>query len=136
MELTKEYFDKSLENLTKHVDKRFEAVNEKFETIDERFDAVDERFNTVNEKFDGVNVRLNAVDEKFESIDGRLEGLNQKINTQTVELKQYVHEAFEVQQTWMESRFNELIENSNLQKKVNQIENVVRKLATKVGMHY
>lgn len=34
MELTKEYFDQGLQNLTKHFDARFEAVDKKFDQQD------------------------------------------------------------------------------------------------------
>lgn len=104
MELTKEYFDKGLENLTKHFNGRFDEMVTKKELESQ------------------LVLTKNEIENQFKS--------------QTVELKQYVHEAFEVQQTWMESRFDELLENSYLQKRVDHIESVVRKIVTKVGLDY
>ncbi len=86
MELTKEHFDKGLENLTKHVDEKFAGVDEKFKKVDQKFAE------------------------------------------QTSELKNYVHDSFEVQQVWMDERFKELITVYDVRERVSVLEKEVLQL--------
>ena len=50
------------------------------------------------------------------------------LKAQTVELKQYVAEAFETQQTWIEGRFDELIVKYDVRERVDKLEKDVAKL--------
>ena len=50
------------------------------------------------------------------------------LQTQTVELKDYTHQAFEAQQTWMEHRFDELIVKYDVRERLSVLEKEVTQL--------
>ena len=54
--------------------------------------------------------------------------LKTQLDAQTSELKSYVHEAFEVQQTFMDKRFDELIVKYDVRERVNLLQKDVAQL--------
>ncbi|MDP4164655.1 MAG: hypothetical protein Q8898_16290, partial [Bacillota bacterium] len=75
------------------VDKRFDTVDERFESVDKRFDAVDgrleamdKRFNFVDERLEAMDKRFESVDGRFDSVEGRLERMEQSQNSDVISL--------------------------------------------------
>ena len=69
-----------LRGIRQDMDKRFEALETKFEA---RFDAVDQkflaaeqlakaRFDAIDQKFDAIDQKFDAIDQQFTEINGRL----------------------------------------------------------------
>jgi uncharacterized protein (DUF3084 family) len=63
------------------MDRRFDAVDQRFETMDRRFDAVDQRFETMDRRFDAVDQRFEAMDRRFDAVDQRVETMEGGLNT-------------------------------------------------------
>ncbi len=51
-----------------------------------------------------------------------------KLKAQTIELKEYTHQAFETQQEYLDERFNELIEKYDVRERVEKLEKDVAQL--------
>ncbi|NCC27402.1 MAG: hypothetical protein EOM22_04405 [Gammaproteobacteria bacterium] len=70
------------------MDKRFDAVEKRFEQIqlnmDKRFEAVDKRFEqmqlNMDQRFDAVDKRFEATDKRFEAMDKRFEELTRRLD--------------------------------------------------------
>jgi exonuclease VII large subunit len=70
-----------LDDLQVQMDKRFEAVDQRFESIDKRLDdlqtQMDKRFEAVDQRFEAMqqmmDKRFEVVDQRFESMDKRLD---------------------------------------------------------------
>jgi hypothetical protein len=73
--MRKTWTDTRLDDFVVHVDRRFDAVDHRFELIDRRFDSVDERFEAIDRRFDSVDHRFEAIDLRFGEVDRRLGGL-------------------------------------------------------------
>ncbi|PTY81592.1 hypothetical protein B5V88_03325 [Heyndrickxia sporothermodurans] len=58
-------------------------TNTKLDRIDKRFDAVDQKFIEVDKRFDAVDQKFIEVDKRFDAVDSRLENLE----TGQIELK-------------------------------------------------
>lgn len=54
MQLSQEYFDQALKDLSLGLEKRFHS-------IDQRFDVVDEELRAMRERFDRIDVELSAI---------------------------------------------------------------------------
>ncbi len=54
--------------------------------------------------------------------------LDQKIDQQTAELKQYVHESFETQQTFIEEQLKDFADMEDIKKHVHKLEIEIEKL--------
>ncbi len=91
-----------------HLEKR---LSQEFSSLDKRWigkiDNLEERFEErLVDQIDSLETRLSQkLDEK----------LDEKLGKQTLELKQYVHEAFEVQQEYIDERFKELLKGIRFQ---------------------
>lgn len=57
------------------------------------------------------------------------------LKAQTIELKHYVHEAFETQQVWMDERFSELIVKYDVRERVGKLEKDVAQLKLNTQAH-
>lgn len=100
MELTKEYFDKALENLMGGM-----ATQESVDRLEAKMATKDD---------------LAKLEAKMASkVD---------LIAQTKELKQYTTDAFEVQQHWMDERFKELIVKYDVRERVEKLEKDVLQL--------
>ncbi|MHA1732593.1 MAG: hypothetical protein ACTSU5_11670 [Promethearchaeota archaeon] len=70
-----------IKELIAEMDKRFEAVDRRFEALqkemDRRFEAVDRRFEALQKEMDR---RFEAVDRRFEAIELQLHALTEKVN--------------------------------------------------------
>ncbi len=107
MELTKEYLDQKL-------DKQFDQFKEYFDTsLDKKLD----------EKLD-------------EKLDQKLANFATKddLKAQSKELKDYIHQAFEAQQVYIDVRFQELFKKMMITERLNQHEYWIDKIAGKVGV--
>jgi len=49
---------KRLATLRDMIEKRFDAVDQRFSTIDQRFDAVDQRFSTIDQRLDRLETKF------------------------------------------------------------------------------
>ena len=54
--------------------------------------------------------------------------LQQALNNQTADLKAYIHQGMEIQQEWMDERFNELIPTYDVRERVVRLEKDVHKV--------
>ena len=87
-----------LKTILEQMDKRFEAVDKRFETLqhemDRRFEAVDKRFEILHQE----------MDRRFEAVDKRFEILHQEMNRRF----EAVDKRFEILQHEMNGRFEQL----------------------------
>ncbi|MEW6618303.1 MAG: hypothetical protein AB1422_02955 [bacterium] len=63
------------------IDARFEAIDARFAAIDARFEAVDARFEIIERKLATIDARLAAIDERFATIDARLAAIDERFAT-------------------------------------------------------
>jgi len=70
-----------IKTILEQMDKRFEAVDKRFEVLqkkmDRRFEAIDKRFELLQNE---MNIRFDAVDKRFEASDKRFEALTRRID--------------------------------------------------------
>ena len=50
------------------IEKRFDAVDKRFESVEKRFDAIDKRFERVEKRFDKVDERISIHDRQFKVV--------------------------------------------------------------------
>jgi len=55
-------------SILREMDKRFEAIDRRFETIDKRFEAIDRRFETIDKRFE-------AIDRRFDQLNNLIIGI-------------------------------------------------------------
>jgi hypothetical protein len=69
--------EKRFEQMQLNMDKRFEAVDKRFEQIqlnmDQRFDAVEKRFEATDKRFEAMDRRFEAMDKRFQELTRRLD---------------------------------------------------------------
>ena len=69
--------DKRFEQMQLNMDKRFEAVDKRFEAVDKRFEQMqlnmDQRFDAVERRFEATDKRFEAMDKRFEELTRRLD---------------------------------------------------------------
>ena len=65
---------KKLEEILQQILKRFDGMDDKFDSIDKRFDIIDQKFDTIDQRFE-------AIDQKFDSIDNRLFSMDQRFDS-------------------------------------------------------
>ena len=58
-----------LTDIRQEIEKRFEAVDERFEKIDQRFETIDARFDEIDQRFEAVDARFDEIDQRFDEID-------------------------------------------------------------------
>lgn len=105
MELTKEYFDKALENLMGTI-----ATQENVARLENKMGT------------DTALIRLEMATKA-------------DLAAQTKELKQYTTDAFEIQQDWMDERFKEAIVKFDVRDRVEKLEKQFRDFNLKKPMH-
>jgi len=64
-------------------DKRFDAIETRFDGIEMRLDAHDKRFDAIDIRFDGIEMRLDAHDKRFDRLDARLDGIDARVGALT-----------------------------------------------------
>ncbi|EGV16927.1 hypothetical protein [Thiocapsa marina] len=77
-----------IQTILVQMDKRFDAVEKRFEqmqlNMDKRFEAVDKRFEqmqlNMDQRFDAVDKRFESMDKRFESMDKRFEELSRRLD--------------------------------------------------------
>ncbi|WP_296701348.1 hypothetical protein [Thiocapsa sp. UBA6158] len=77
-----------IQTILVQMDKRFDAVEKRFEqmqlNMDKRFEAVDKRFEqmqlNMDQHFDAVEKRFEATDKRFEAMDKRFEELTRRLD--------------------------------------------------------
>jgi chaperonin cofactor prefoldin len=69
-EAMQEQMDKRFHAMQEHMDKRFEAMDKRFESMDKRFEAMQEH----------TDKRFESMDKRFESMDKRFEELTRRID--------------------------------------------------------
>jgi activator of HSP90 ATPase len=111
MELTKEYFDKAMENLMANM-----ATQESVVQLENRMAT----------KGDIASIRAEMVTK---------DELKIQLDQQTRELKQYTTDAFEIQQEWMDERFKELIVVYDVRDRVEKLEREFRDFKLKRPQH-
>lgn len=70
---SEERTNQRFEEMQAQMDRRFEAVDKRFESIDNRFEAIDKRLDTMDARFDAMDNRLDAMDMRFDAMDNRLD---------------------------------------------------------------
>jgi hypothetical protein len=129
MELTKEYFDKTLDQKLKNVSTK-QDLDEKLahyptkEDLDQKFD---EKLKNVVTK-DYLDTRLDAKLKDYPTKNELDEKLELALNSQTQQLKAYIHEGFEINQGYIDERFVELMEYYDVRERVHAIELDIEKL--------
>jgi len=58
----------TLQQMAMHAERRFEAVDRRFDTVDAQFEAVDRRFDMVDERFEAVGRRFDTVDHRIDTL--------------------------------------------------------------------
>ncbi|MEJ2539002.1 MAG: hypothetical protein P8188_03285, partial [Gemmatimonadota bacterium] len=56
-----------------------EEIDRRFEAMDSRFEGMDRRFEAMDGKVEGIDRRFEAMDGKFEGMEGRLSGRLTKV---------------------------------------------------------
>ncbi|HSO81401.1 hypothetical protein, partial [Thiocapsa sp.] len=77
-----------IQTILVQMDKRFDAVEKRFEqmqlNMDKRFEDVDKRFEQIqlnmDQRFDAVEKRFEATDKRFEAMDKRFEELTRRLD--------------------------------------------------------
>jgi uncharacterized coiled-coil protein SlyX len=67
----------ALVHLEERMDRRFHAVDLRFESIERQFDEFEER---LDRRFNAVDLRFEGVDRRFEGVERRLESLEDKMS--------------------------------------------------------
>ncbi len=62
-EMRETWTDGRMDDFAKHVNQRFDAVDDRFEAVNRRFDSIDRRFEAVNRRFDGLDARFDALQQ-------------------------------------------------------------------------
>ena len=57
-----------LKMLLEFMEKRFEAVDKRFEDVNKRFEAIDKRFEDVNKRFEAIDKRFEDMNKRFEDL--------------------------------------------------------------------
>jgi septation ring formation regulator EzrA len=79
---------RDLAELREVVDRRFDAIDDRFEAVDRRFDAVDDRFEAVDRRFEAVDDHFEAVHQELRALrhdatlhaqSGELRALEQRV---------------------------------------------------------
>ncbi|WP_300558267.1 hypothetical protein [Companilactobacillus sp.] len=88
--VTKDEFKAAEDNLDKRFDaidmkfeevnKRFDQVDQKFKSIDERFDKIDFKFQKIVARFDHLDAEISLIKEKFKFTDDRFDLLGQRVD--------------------------------------------------------
>ena len=126
------------------------------EYFEEKFGYFDKQFNIIGDRLSSVEGKVSSVEDKVSSVGNRVgsvekglgslvtkNGFDKKIATlatkydldvQTRELKQYVHEAFEIQQELTDIRFEELIDKMHIVDRINTHGYWIDKIAKKTGV--
>ena len=60
------------------LDKRFDAVHQRFDRIDDWFDRFDKRFDGIDKRFDRVNEPGNSFDARFDRLEATLDARFEK----------------------------------------------------------
>jgi DNA anti-recombination protein RmuC len=69
-----------MDELSTHLDKRFQEIDKRFEQVDKRFQQIDERFEQVDKRFEQMDERFEQMDERFEQMDERFQRMEDKID--------------------------------------------------------
>jgi hypothetical protein len=72
-----------LKMLLEFMEKRFEAVDKRFEDMSKRFEAIDKRFEDMSKRFEAIDKRFEDVNKRFEAIDKRFEDMNKRFEDLT-----------------------------------------------------
>lgn len=118
MEITKEY-------LAEQFNEQFKLTQEYF---DKQFKVIEVRVGAV-EKGMGSMLTKNGFDKKLSTLATKYD-----LDVQTRELKQYVHESFEVQQTYIDERTLEINDSMQIDNRLKQHEYWIDKIAKKTGV--
>ncbi|MHA1149949.1 MAG: hypothetical protein ACTSR8_17060 [Promethearchaeota archaeon] len=88
--------DKRFEAIQAQMDKRFEAMDKRFEAMDKRFEAIqaqmDKRFKAMDKRFEAMDKRFEAIqaqmDKRFKAMDKRFEAMDKKMDYRHEEVMQ------------------------------------------------
>lgn len=58
------------EEMQAQMDRRFEAVDNRFEAIDKRLDTMDARFDAMDNRLDAMDMRFDAMDNRLDEMKG------------------------------------------------------------------
>ena len=110
------------------VEQRFSAVDQRFNAVEQRFDAVDQRFNAVEQRFDAVDQRFNAVDQRFKAVDQRFDDLDQHMEQGFAHAKEareqdfaHLSQRFDTQDRRIEDLANDVSELRKLTVSINEL---------------
>lgn len=79
MQLSQEYFDQALKDLSFGLEKRFHGIDQRFDAIDQRFEGVDGHLRGIYQRFDAVDEELKAMRERFDRIDVELSAIKSMV---------------------------------------------------------
>lgn len=66
--------------LERRLGARLDAMDRRLDAMDQRFDAVDGRLDAMDRRFDAVDGRLDAIDRRFDAVDGRLDAMDRRFD--------------------------------------------------------
>ena len=109
MELTQQHFDKVMS-----------GVLDKVTSIDDRLAFVEGKITGMATKEGLAKLELRTANLEAKIVTK--EDLKAALDAQTLELQDYVHQSFEVQQEYMDERFGELVEKYDVRERVSVLE--------------
>lgn len=71
------------------VDRRFDAIDDRFKVVFQRFGAVDDRFKATFQRFDAIDDRSGAVNDRFTAVQDTLAGLATKADVAALRSEMY-----------------------------------------------
>lgn len=103
--MTDDELKRLLEANTERIEKRFDAVDQRFETMEKRFDAIDQRFDGIDKRIEAVDDRVAELrrhfdvtnennDRKFDLLAEGIANLDEKIDRKTSALELRMEQGF------------------------------------------
>ncbi len=90
------------------VDNRFEAIDNRFEAIDNRFEAIDNRLDAMDKRFDAIDNRLDTMDKRFDAMDNRLDAMDMRFDAMDNRLDEMKGDIWQSVSVMMDAKFDKL----------------------------
>jgi len=93
---------KYLDGKFQAIEEKFQAYDEKFQTIDKRFDNIDKKIDAIGQKFDAIDKRLGAHDKWFAAIEQRLDKIAGNVEIIRVEVANHTEQLYSLNTSMIE----------------------------------
>lgn len=102
--------------------------------LDQQFGEIRVKIDAVDTKVNNLDSRVRSLDERVTSLGTKVDALDTKIDAVEVSLKQYVHDSFGAQQTYIDERFNELTDRSQIKEHLARHDSWIHIVADHAGV--